>query len=334
MPADRAMLIGRSAQKLVSWREHVECCSLSTHMATTVLLIDDSESIRGSVKAILVEASVCDRVVMAANGVAGLKVLLESDVDLVLCDVVMPQMDGYAFLRAKQQQERLHGVPVVMLTGEGDVDARIRGFASGAADYVSKPFHKAELVARTRVHLHNKLLRDQLEALARQDALTGCANRRYLVEVLEHELKRSRRYGHPFSLLMLDIDHFKLFNDEHGHECGDAVLRQVTDNIKRTIRDSDFTGRYGGEEFLILLPATAESSAVIAAEKVRKCVANTPMQWEGQCLHVTVSIGVAENGAGTDEASSILICRADAAMYKAKSSGRNRVHRAAPSTAD
>ncbi|MBC8492163.1 MAG: diguanylate cyclase [Chloroflexi bacterium] len=174
------------------------------------------------------------------------------------------------------------------------------------------------------IAMENARLFGEVQRLATTDGLTGIYNRRHFFELAEHELSRARRYGHPVSAIMLDVDHFKQVNDTYGHAAGDQVLRAVAERCGDNIRDIDILGRYGGEEFAIILPATDLTVAQIAAERLRRCIADVPVPTDKGDLTVTISLGVASS-AQDDEDVAALLNRADAAMYAAKQAGRNRV---------
>lgn len=301
-------------------------------MDRTVLIIDDSEPVRRHVERVLRDHDVAHAFRHASSGVEGFALLAREPVSLVLCDVEMPGLDGFKFLRLKAQKDGLHDVPVIMLTGKEDVRAKVQGLSEGASDYLTKPFHDEELVARARVHLKLKELQDELrkknallEELSRTDSLTGLLNRRFLMELLLAEFQKSSRYGTPLSLVMLDIDHFKRVNDTYGHITGDAAIKAVAQVLRREIRTCDLAARFGGEEFAVVLPQTDQEGALIAAERCRRAVEATAIVAGDQELHITASFGVAtcpRADLGTIEQ---LIGAADEALYRAKGTGRNRV---------
>ena len=188
--------------------------------------------------------------------------------------------------------------------------------ALGASNYLrTVNAHRAELLR----------LNEELSMQARSDVLTGCANRRRFIEVLEVERQRAERYASPFCLLSLDLDHFKRVNDRHGHPCGDAVLRHLVEVVQGSLRPTDLLGRMGGEEFSVLLPQTGSHEAGIIAGRIRAAVEATPARWGAQDIRVTVSVGVAQWRAAEHELCEDLLARCDEAMYEAKHAGRNRV---------
>jgi two-component system, cell cycle response regulator len=295
-----------------------------------VLIIDDSESVRTKVKETLQKGGVGDTFIEAADGTEGLKKLLEQPhPDLVLCDLIMPGMDGFKFLAAKKQRKELEEIPVLLLSGEEDIHEKVRGLEAGASDYITKPFHEQELVARAKVHLKLKQLQDRLkvqnEMLAQQsrtDQLTGVASRGHFMETFRRELQRARRYSHTLAYVMVDIDHFKKINDEHGHQTGDAVLTAVATALQKELRETDLVGRYGGEEFGLLLVQADAAGAKIVAERCRKNIEKLKVPPVKQ---VTISLGIVSYPQHDAEAIDALIKLADAALYEAKRAGRNRV---------
>ncbi|MEO1482041.1 MAG: diguanylate cyclase [Myxococcota bacterium] len=296
-----------------------------------VLIIDDSPTLRDTIAEVLREHEVASDFATAANGLDGLKRLLNEPFDLVLCDVEMPGLDGYKFLALKKEQDSIADVPVIMLTGiAGDVSSKVRCFEAGASDYVTKPYENEELVARVRTHLSLKSLRDelrqkaeQLELLTVTDELTGLSNRRHFFQRLETEIVRGDRRSTPVGFLMLDLDHFKSINDTYGHQGGDAVLVGVGAVLKRAVRPYDVPARYGGEEFCVLLPDTTADQAMEVAERLRKSIETLDVHHEQKRIPVTVSIGVS-SAEGEPVDAKALVKRADQALYVAKSNGRNQ----------
>ena len=301
-------------------------------MATTALIIDDSESVRRRVQQAFEGERLFDTILMASNGIEAFKMLMSQQVDIILCDLNMPGIDGFKFLALKQSRPEYNEVPVIMLTGEEDVKSKVRGLEAGASDYLTKPFYNEELLARVKVHLKIKALQgelreknNRLESISRTDELTGVNNRRFFMEALRLEFDRSQRYTTPLSFGMVDIDHFKRINDTHGHLIGDQALVAVAQFLRKAMRGNDVLGRIGGEEFAILMPHTEQVGCTMALERWRQQVEDLVISYEGITLGVTVSIGAACMPRGGIERPEHLIALADAALYKAKASGRNRV---------
>lgn len=302
----------------------------------TILIVDDSDTHRAEIRAVLEKASLFDSILEASNGYAGLKMLLAESVDLVLCDLELPGLDGQKLLRAKASSAGGVNTPFIFVTAETDLDRTARLLDGGAWDTISKPVHPADLLARLNLHLKVKRLQDELmgknEALQRMssfDALTGLRSRRYAFDVLKVEFLRAQRYGTPLSLLMADLDHFKTLNDSYGHPGGDAVLASVSLRLLEALRRTDLAARYGGEELLVLLPQSTLDGALAMAERFRAGIEQAVFEMpDGRIAKATVSIGAAAFAPGFDSAGD-LIAAADAALYAAKASGRNcvRAHR-------
>lgn len=272
-------------------------------------------------------------VTTAENGVSAVEAARAHLPDLVLLDLQMPDLDGFGVLAQLQADPTTASIPVIFVSAESDSARRAEAIGQGGHDFISKPFHPDELLARINAALrikdaHDRLHQQQVELdrLARRDPLTGLFNRRHLEEVLNWELEHTCSRRDPFSVIMLDIDHFKAINDTFGHPAGDQVLRDLGDLLITRLRQGDTPGRYGGEEFLLLLPATAEFGACHLAEQIRESVASRPFS---ACpgRQVTISAGVATisgtEGGTVDPL--VLVSLADRRLYDAKRRGRNRV---------
>jgi diguanylate cyclase (GGDEF)-like protein len=304
----------------------------------TILMIDDSKQQRAQFRAALDAAGCFDRILEAEDGLSGLRLLLTHPVDIVLCDLEMPGLDGEKLLHASASREEGRNVPFLFITGSENVDRRVRLMERGAHDVIRKPFHPGDLIARLRLHLRIRKLEDdlsarnaELERLSTTDELTRVRNRRFADEVLDREVHRARRHGSPLSVLMIDLDHFKSINDGFGHAAGDAVLRETGRRIRNLLRRSDVAARYGGEEFLIVLAPSNANGAQIAAERWRSSISDEPFTLPHDVhVSVTASIGVAtfrpEFSSPRD-----LVAAADEALYWAKRDGRNCV-RSAPTS--
>lgn len=301
-------------------------------MTGACLIVDDSPLVRETLRRVLVRAELFDVVLQAANGAEALELLDGggSRIDLVLCDLMMPGLDGFDFLERFVADPRFEGVPVIVLTGEEELDTKVEALEAGAADYLTKPFHDAELLARVKVHRKMKLLRDELREANRQlrdlvvrDPLTGLFNRRHWRHVLRLEVERCRRHRRPIAVLMVDIDHFKRVNDRHGHVVGDRVLTAVAERLEAEVRAQDSLARLGGEEFGVVLPETGVDEARTAAERLRRAIREVEIP-EVDGLDVRVSVGAAAALALTDDEVDALVAAADEALYQAKRTGRDR----------
>jgi two-component system, cell cycle response regulator len=247
-------------------------------------------------------------------------------------DWIMPKADGVEVCRKLREKAQEPYVYVILLSMKGQQDEIIEGLEAGANDYVIKPCDLQELQARVRagkriLELHDQLVstREQLRVQATHDSLTECVNRRAVLETLDKEVMRSVRQDVPIGVIMVDIDRFKATNDTYGHLAGDAVLRETSKRMRDSVRSYDTVGRYGGEEFLIVVPGCGMKEIVDLAERLRVCVAKEPIRVEQGDIFATISLGVAirENELKDSEA---LLRAADEALYSAKHAGRNRVH--------
>jgi diguanylate cyclase (GGDEF)-like protein len=268
---------------------------------------------------------------VASSWTDALRLYREGHPDLVLLDVMMPTIDGYKMAGIFRREGGTF-VPIILLTALEDVESKRRGMAAGADDFITKPVSQLELQIRMTSLLRIKDLTDkledanrQLEQLAVTDALTSLHNRRYLVQELEREFKRSKRYNHVCGVLLLDIDHFKKVNDTFGHPVGDRVLTLVSDVLKSAVRTTDVVGRFGGEEFMILAPETGLDALALIAERIRSHVAERSVAAQPGLPAVTVSIGAATSDHRDAASSDALVRLADEALYQAKREGRNRV---------
>ncbi|MET0769697.1 MAG: diguanylate cyclase [Solirubrobacteraceae bacterium] len=292
-----------------------------------VLVADDSAVVRKVLSDRLGEQGW--EVREAADGAAALELAAAEPPQTVLLDIEMPRLNGFQVLAAFKAEPSLRDVPVIFLTARDSSEQVADGLRRGAHDYLRKPFETAELVARLIVAQRTRALRDDLRArneelqrLATTDVLTGLYNRRFMTDHLESLVSRSARHGSPLSAVLLDVDHFKALNDGHGHAAGDEALRQVAERLRGRLRREDVAGRWGGEEFLVLLPDTDGSRALLAAEALRTALAAAPLALGDEAVDVRISAGVAE---WSDESADALLRRADAALYDAKDAGRDAV---------
>ncbi len=309
-------------------------------MFTSVLIIDDSVTVRERIIRTLESFNLFSRYYEAEDGLEGFKKLLSSPVDIILCDLEMPRIDGFKFLSMLKARPDLQDVPVIILTGMDDRERKIKGLEQGASDYITKPFDPEELVARVKVHLKIKKLQDELKRsnellleLSNTDHLTGLFNRRYLMKVLDKEVQRALRKGGDLSLIMLDIDHFKQVNDSFGHLQGDVVLQKLALQLQKELRSYDCASRYGGEEFVAILPDSTLKEAVFVADRVRLAVQGSRFSEPLANLSLTVSLGVASFSPEHSPTVDGFIKLADDALYLAKANGRNRVEFYDPSGA-
>jgi two-component system cell cycle response regulator len=304
-----------------------------------ILLVDDEPLNLKLLKRMLVAKGF--EISAVQSGDEALCALEKTPIDLILLDVVMPGIGGYELCRKIKERQELSKIPIIFLTALTDNKDLINGFDAGAVDYVRKPFNVAELLARVNAHIEIKRSReiiemqkikleqinDELESMNRTlyqrsitDCLTNLYNRQYILEHLNQEIVRFRRYNSVFSLMLLDIDHFKAINDTYGHAEGDSVLVRCSAAIRRSVRSVDIVGRYGGEEFLIILPFTCLDGARVIAGRIFGEMRQTD---GGNALAptLTVSIGLAQYQGENEKE---ILHKVDGLLYKAKTNGRNR----------
>jgi two-component system, cell cycle response regulator len=292
--------------------------------SAVVLVADDSRSVRSWLRRHLGGQYT---VVEAANGIEAIRQARLARPDLVLLDVDMPEMDGHQALAALRADAGLEDTPVLFLTGRTNTDDVVEGLALGASDYLRKPCDPDELLARVRGALRAKQRQDALRVANQKlavatatDELTGLGNRRAISQRLPVLFDEARRVGRPVALLLLDLDHFKAINDSVGHLAGDRVLVTVAHRLQAAVRQDQLVTRWGGEEFLIVSPATGEAEARVVAERLRGVIGWEPITAvQERSVQVTVSIGFA-TGLGDPFQ---LLHSADAALYAAKRHGRN-----------
>jgi diguanylate cyclase (GGDEF)-like protein len=291
----------------------------------TILIVDDAPSNIEILNGILDSDY---EILFATNGKDALEVAQEHMPDLILLDVVMPEMDGYEVCTRLKTDIKTREIPVIFITGMGQEEEEAKGLSIGAIDYVIKPIRPSIVKARVRNHLELKRYRDTLKSLSTIDGLTGIANRRRFDEVLSHEWLLARRTLAPLSLLLMDIDLFKAYNDHYGHLAGDDCLRKVAAGLSEVARrPGDLAARYGGEEFVLLLPDTNSEGARCIANRVQEKIKtlNIPHAFSTVANQITLSIGSASMVPTDEKISDELIKRSDELMYEAKLNGRNQV---------
>lgn len=276
----------------------------------------------------------------ALSGEAALRLARESPPDLILLDAEMPGLTGLQVCTALRADPLLADVPVIIVTSHTEVAAEVAGFAAGASDFIRKPPVAEVVVARARTQLRLKTLSDALRASALTDGMTGLANRRRFDLDLRVECERARRSQESLGLLMIDVDHFKRFNDRYGHVAGDACLREVANAIRSCIRrPADLAARYGGEEFAVLLPQTDAAGARAMAQRVVDAVTALALPHADAAPDCLVSVSVGWAAARPDMDASVVQTRgdslveaADRLLYAAKAAGRGRVGEAPSAT--
>ena len=292
-----------------------------------LLVVDDDADARAALSMILGDDY---EVQLAADGQEAVERAAADRPDVVLMDLYMPRMDGLAALEALRADPGTAGVPVILISGRGDELTRSRSLDLGAVDFLQKPFSVRELKSRIERTLRLTRRESELQELARTDPLTGLANLRAFRGRLDEEVKRAHRYRTPLACVMVDMDNLKPINDELGHAAGDQAIRALADVIRRELRETDFGARYGGDEFVLLLPHTSGQEARVFAERVCARLREAPLEIRGRPLPISASFGIAALGDEHDEAGELLVRRADGALYAAKRAGRGRVAAHAP----
>jgi diguanylate cyclase (GGDEF)-like protein len=303
-----------------------------------ILVVEDSRAQAEKIGAALVREGY--EVVHAADGGSAIRRVKTSPPDLVLLDMVLPDQNGVDVLRLVKALPNQF-IPVIILSAQADLDARVRGLMLGADDYLSKESHETEILARVNAMRRIKELQDRLreaneklERLSVTDGLTELFNHRHFQTRLREEFGRAQRYGDPLSLLMLDLDRFKEVNDRWLHPFGDKVLKETATLIRNSLRDHDVSARYGGEEFAVVLPKTHLSNALHVARRIGRAIGEHVFVADGfkdpgtgapPRVHVTASIGAASFPGPEVGSAELLVKRADEALFRAKRAGRNRI---------
>ena len=292
---------------------------------STILIVDDApENIK-----VLGGALTQDyKILIARDGETALKLARTEPVDMVLLDIVMPDIDGYEVCRRLKGDEMTRELPVIFITTLDATEDETTGLELGAVDYITKPFRLPIVKARVKTHMELKAKNDLLLRLANVDGLTGVPNRRCFDVTLEKEWRRAQRTRSPLSLVLMDIDCFKNYNDGYGHVAGDFCLRTVAQAVAESAaRGGDLVARYGGEEFAMILPATDGEGAREVARKVLEAIRDLGLEHAHSSAAeiVTMSIGVATAWPTQGVEPGTLIEAADQSLYQAKESGRNRV---------
>ena len=296
-----------------------------------LLIVDDSATIRATLS-----RAVGDEFdsIEATNGTEALRLLQEDqEIDLVVTDLAMPEMDGFALINSMRNHgsTRMKNMPVIVVTGANDTEAREKAFVAGANDFIAKTSDHVEFLARVRAHVKLAQTIQELEQSRRYlkeqadtDPLTQLANRRRFFSVATTNMAQMRRQGEHFSIIILDIDHFKNINDTYGHQAGDMVLQQLALVLQMAIREGDILARMGGEEFVVASPYTNRLAAIVLSERLRKAVESSEFVYEDNQIPVTISLGVATMGKEEFDIDKLLLV-ADSRLYLAKEKGRNRI---------
>jgi len=290
----------------------------------TILIVDDERSNISVLSHILRPMYI---VLAAKNGPDAISIAKKSSPDLILLDIVMPEMSGFEVLKELKNYDLTRDIPVIIITGLDNRESEEKGLLLGAVDYIAKPFHDSVVRLRVKTHLTILSQMRTIERMCMIDALTEIPNRRGFDNQLNAEWNRAIREKTTLGLLMIDIDKFKIFNDSYGHAHGDLVLKTAAEIISKTVkRPSDFAARWGGEEFSVLLPNTGLNGALEVAEQIRVNIENAVIQCsDGRNTQITVSIGVNSEFPDIGKEIDDFVSIADQALYLAKDDGRNLV---------
>jgi two-component system, cell cycle response regulator len=295
-----------------------------------ILVADDSPVHRKLVEHVLAEDSIS--VLFATSGHQAIEIFEREHPDLVLTDWMMPDLTGIEFCQKIRAGARSSYTYVIILTSNAEKENVVKGLTAGADDYLTKPFHRDELLARVRVgkrliDLHRQIesKNQLLEELALTDPLTGLPNRRAIDAWSVRQLSGAARYGFPLWVVLADLDHFKSVNDTYGHEAGDTVLKKFAEVLRANTRLSDISGRIGGEEFLLVVSHAKESGAMVLVDRIREQLAAERFDWGGSTVQVTASFGIAGFSGKRAPEFGELVAQADKALYRAKHQGRNRI---------
>jgi two-component system, cell cycle response regulator len=316
-------------------------CSGDPRALETVLIAEDDPMFRQVLSSLLKKWNY--RVITVENGLDAWTILQQKDApQMAILDWIMPVVDGVELCRRLRNRESGPYRYVILITAKDGKQDVVTGLEAGADDFLTKPFSMDELRARIRageriLQLQNALIRSQaaLQFEVAHDALTGLWNRSAILELLMREVQRNQRSAESLGVMMVDLDYFKNVNDEHGHIAGDTVLRELGVRLVTSLRKYDLVGRYGGEEFLVVLPNCSASNLTTIAQRLRSFIASSPMQTSAGPLAITASVGVVSTVYGRQPPMDFetLLGLADEALYAAKAKGRNRVEVAGLATA-
>ncbi|UOA06841.1 diguanylate cyclase domain-containing protein [Methylobacter sp. S3L5C] len=290
----------------------------------SLLIVDDSIRDMETLVSALAEY----RLFTATNSLQALTIAVNVQPDLILLSIRLPEMDGYETCRQLKQQIDTQHIPVIFVTELNNEEHETRGFSVGAVDYITKPINPNIVRARVTAQLQLKAHCDRLALTADTDMLTGIPNRRHFETVVQNEWNRALRYDKPLSLIMVDVDHFKRYNDHYGHAAGDKCLKAIANSFVSTIRRaSDMVARLGGEEFVCLLPEVPQEQAINLAEQILLSIRDLGIAHADSPVadHVTVSLGLATLNLNQHTTWQNLLQQADVALYQAKHEGRNRL---------
>ncbi len=259
------------------------------------------------------------------SGLDAFPMIVETKPDLILLDMVLPGIDGVELCRMLKANSETEHIPVIIITAKTRGADVFRSLESGAFDFIKKPIDELEVIARVRSAIRYREYQEQLLEMAMRDSLTGLYNHALIVDLLEKEIYNSKRKNRPLTFVMADIDHFKNINDNFGHIAGDAVLVSTSRLLENTLRKGDYLGRYGGEEFALILSGLEQENAFPLCDRLRLLVEGGVVPFDDKNIRVTISMGAIYIDPGKEISAAAAVQEADAALYRAKEEGRNKV---------
>jgi len=292
---------------------------INSHKNAVVLLVDDNPVNIKFMQTLLTKQSY--KVYSALDGLQACRLSKKIVPDIILLDIMMPVMNGFDACKRLKKMPETKEIPIIFLTSKADAKDILKGFKLGAVDYITKPFKYKELLARIGTHLKLKFARDMLKKSAALDGLTQLYNQRYISKRLAQEISEAKRHSHPLSIFMFDLDHLKKINDRYGHSVGNDVFVKISATLKENLRKEDIIGRYGGDEFLIVLPNTKRQAGYIVAEHVRNMIYK--LKWRHNGLKVTISGGITAMQEEKNETE--LISKTGDLLCQAKKNGCNNI---------
>ena len=292
-------------------------------MSTKILVVDDNILNIRLLKDILEDENYT--VFQVNNGIQVLDMVHDIKPDVILLDIMMPGMDGFEVCKGLKNDFEVKDIPIIMVTAKTESSDLKKALEIGAFDYIKKPIDEVEVIARVQSALRFKEYQDKLKEMASKDGLTGVYNHALLIELFEKELNKQERNAGNISFVMLDIDYFKKVNDSYGHISGDIVLKELSQILEASTRSSDIVGRFGGEEFGIVLPEISADEAYKLCDRIRQTIENYDFFISDIAIKITVSMGMYFKTSNDSISNKDIIKNADAALYTAKHSGRNRV---------
>ncbi|RDY32110.1 diguanylate cyclase [Lachnotalea glycerini] len=292
-------------------------------MKRKILAIDDSKMNLKILSDILMEEDY--DVYTLLDGINVIEAVLNIQPDAILLDIIMPSIDGIDVCTSLKNTEETSSIPVIMVTAVTEGKVLRQAFDIGAFDYIKKPYDQIEIVARLKSAIRYYDQQKKLESLAMKDGLTNLYNHRMIMELFEKEFNKAIRQQYSIAFMMFDIDLFKKVNDTYGHKIGDCVLKNIANVLKASLRTCDFVGRYGGEEFCIIVSNQSFESVLQLSERIRATIDHYIFEVGNNSMHITISIGVAYKEPISNISHNELIIIADQKLYEAKKNGRNRV---------